>query len=113
MAKEKPTVPPGAFQLNPDDFKTGNFLLDTALKNAIKDVNKVDFNHNGVPDVAEIAPVITKLLPLLVALNEAIDFEALSIEIAGSSFVKDKEVFKQVILELGKLAESSQKLLPH
>ena len=110
--KEEPVKQDG-FQLNPDDFKVGNILLDGMIKNAVKNVNKADFNKNGVADVSEIAPLLLNVLPLLVALNEAIDFEKLSVEISESQWVKDKAAFKQILLELGKLAERAQKVLPH
>lgn len=111
--EEKKPVDTSGFQLNPDNFKVGNMLLDGFIKNAIKDVNKADFNHNGVADISEIAPLVTKALPLLVALNRCIDFNKLSVELSGSQWVKDKTVFKQILTEFSALAEASEKVLPH
>jgi hypothetical protein len=93
---------------------THNCLLDGFIKTAIKDVNKVDFNHNGVPDISEIVPIAAKVLPLIVALNQAVDFEKLAVDLAGNdNYVKDKEVFKAVVSEFQLLAKMAEKLLPH
>jgi len=107
-------VEPVPFQLDPSHFMTHNCLLDGFIKTAIKDVNKVDFNHNGVPDISEIVPIAAKVLPLIVALNQAVDFEKLAVDLAGNdNYVKDKEVFKAVVSEFQLLAKMAEKLLPH
>lgn len=109
MNEEKP------YQLNPSDFKTGNMILDSFIKNAIKDVNKADFNHNGVPDISEYHPLFIKLMPLLVALNHAVDLEKLIRDYVGRhpEIVKDAVVLDHVILELQGLAAKVETLLPH
>lgn len=101
------------FQLDPKAFKVGNFVLDKVVGDAVKAINKADLNKDGVPDISQFVPLALKLAPLLVALDRSIDFEALAAELADSKFVKDKAVFREVLLEMGKLAESSAKLLPH
>lgn len=105
---------PKPFQLNPDDFKTGNLFLDGAVKSAVKKANTVDLNHDGKADISQIAAVVMGALPLLVALNDAVDFEAAAKALAEKPFVKDKEVFKHAILQLGKLAEQAgAAIAPH
>lgn len=100
------------FQLDPKNFKTGNMLVDGAVKSVVKTANTVDLNHNGVPDIHEIAMVGTKVLPLLVALNEAVDFEIAAAAVAEHPAIKDKVLFAESLKELGKLAEAAQTLIP-
>jgi|SRR6185437_3150929 len=59
---------PGEFQINPDDYKTGNMFVDGAEKAIVKEVNDFDgINHNGVSDVAEFGPDILAMIPVLQA----------------------------------------------
>lgn len=101
------------FQLDPKAFKTGNFIIDKAIEGAVKQVNKADLNHDGVPDISQFVPLALKLTPLLVALDAAVDFEKVAEQLAENPAIKDKHLFKEVLLELGKLSESGAKLLPH
>ena len=101
------------FQLDANNFKVGNMLIDGVIKSAVGSVNKADLNHNGVPDIAEIAPIAAKALPMLVALNEAIDFEQAASFAVELPFVKNKELLKHWLLEAGKMAEDAQRLMPH
>jgi len=100
------------FQLNPADFKTGNILVDGAVKGAVNAVNKMDMNKDGISDVSQIVPVVLKVIPLIVALDQAIDFEKLGEQLASNPAVKDAELLREVLKELGKAAESGAKLLP-
>lgn len=101
------------FQLNPDDFKV-NPLIDGFIKKKIKEINAADANHNGVPDIAEAAEIVGKVMPLMVALNHCVDFEKAAELLVGvlSPAIKDKAVFKSAILELGKAAERAEKFIP-
>lgn len=101
------------FQLDPNLLKTGNFIVDGQLKKVVANINKADFNKDGIADISQFAPLAFKLAPLLVALDSVIDFEKLSEQLADNEAIKDKHVFKEVLLEMGKLAESGAKLLPH
>lgn len=100
------------FQLNPDDFKTGNWLVDGQIKKLIKALNEADFNKDGKQDLGQIAGVVVQLLPLWAMLNQAIDFELLADALAESPWVRDKAMFKEALKKLGALAEQSQPLLP-
>lgn len=101
------------FQLDPNLLKVGNFIIDGQLKKVVAGINKADFNKDGVPDISQFAPLAFKLAPLLVALDAAVDFEKLAEQLADNPAIKDKHLFKEVLLELGKLAEGGAKLLPH
>lgn len=100
------------FQLDPKAFKTGNMILDGAVKSIAKTANTVDLNKNGIPDIHEIAMVGTKVLPLLVVINEAVDFEIAADAVASHPAIKDKVLFAEALKELGKLAEAAQALMP-
>lgn len=101
------------FQLDPAQFKIGNMLVDGVIKNIVKDVNRADWNKNGVPDISEYAPVVLKLIPLLVALNAVVDFEAVAKQLADNLAIKDRAAFRAILIEFGKLAEKVGTLLPH
>lgn len=100
------------FQLDPNNFKTGNMLIDGQIKGLVKKANTVDVNHNGIPDVAELALIGAKFVTVFSVINEAVDFEALAQEAAKLPGVKDKALFAEGIKELGKLAEQVGNFIP-
>lgn len=112
MGKKETPKTEGEFQLNPDDFKTGNFLLDKPAAAAIKAINELDLNKDGKRDLGQVVALGVKILPLLGVLNEVVDFEELAEAVAESDFVKDKEKFKETIVKLGSLAEQMGTLIP-
>lgn len=101
------------FQLDPGMFKTGNFLIDGFVKKVVHSLNAADFNRNKVPDIAEAAMFGAKVLPLLVALDQAIDFEKAAESLASHPAIKDKQLFSETLKQLGALAEDAAKLIPH
>lgn len=100
------------FQLDPKDFKTGNMMVDGLVGQVVKLINNLDLNKDGHKDIAQIAPLILQALPLLILLNEVVDFEDVTKQLAENPAIKDKEVFKNILLEVGKLLEQASALKP-
>lgn len=111
MAK-KEQVDQTGFQLDPKQFKTGNFMLDGFVKGFIEDLNESDLNKDGISDVAQFAEIGMKLVPSLAALDAAVDFEAAGVYFASLPFVKDKQNMANFLKELGHAAEKAGKLFP-
>ena len=106
-------APVPAFQIDPNWVHTGNMLLDGALKGIVKNANKADLNKNKIPDVAEYAAFVFKMLPVLAILNDCVDFKGLGVWLSSMPFIKNRELFKMAVVHLGELAEMSGELLPH
>lgn len=95
----------GDFQIDKKQVEVGNFVADKVIDGVVDAVNHLDLNDNEIPDIAEAAPLLLKLMPLALKLNKAIDFEHLAKEIADAPWVKDKALLGEAIKELGALAE--------
>ncbi len=113
--KDEPKVvhTPGELQLNPDDFKTGNFVVDGAAKGVIKAANDFDgINHNGKSDIAEFGPFVLKAIPVLQALAPVVHPELFEAWLLSHDWVKDKEGCKAIIGQLLHIATDAAKLAP-
>lgn len=109
---KKDKIDQTGFQLDPKQFKTGNFMIDGFLKGFVEDLNETDLNKDGVSDVAQFASIGVRLLPSLAALDAAVDFEAAGVYFASLPFVKDKQNMANFLRELGHAAEKAGKLFP-
>lgn len=99
------------YKLNSSEMvKDFPLLLKGPAKQAIEAVNKLDMNHDGKSDLAQLAAVGAAIVPILAKLNDAIDFEAAAEILAQTKAVKNKALFAAAVKELGAVAE---KALPH
>lgn len=67
---------------------------------------------DGKADIGQLAGLLGRTLPLLVALNEAIDFEKAAEVAAELPFVKDQVKFAAALKQLGSVAEHAGELFP-
>lgn len=86
--------------------------VEKALKEAEERINTADFNKDGKADVAQLAGLVGRVLPLLIALDAAIDFEKAAEALAEHDCIKDKVQFAAAIKQLGSLAEHAGELFP-
>jgi hypothetical protein len=87
-------------------------LLRGEAQKLLLRLTHTDINKDGVSDLLQLINLGEKAVPVLSALNEAIDFEAAAAALAEAPFVKDKAKVAQAIKELGVLAEHAGALLP-
>lgn len=108
MPEEKP------YELDKKDLtKDLPLMLKGIVGGLIDWLNSRDLNHDGKKDVGQLAPFALKAVPILMTIQELVDFEALAEDLCKSPAVKDQEAFKAALIELGKLAEGAGKLTPH
>lgn len=71
MGKKNEDAPlrPGDYQIDEKDpiFDTGNFMINGGIKGLIQWFNKLDFNGDHIRDVAQLAPIVIRLIPVFVA----------------------------------------------
>jgi len=97
----KKTSSDAGYQLDPKEFHTGNMIADMIVDKAVAAVNKLDLNHDGQADIAEIAPFVLALWPKLVKLWGYVHVDTFVASLAGSpafheSEAEAKEVLKEV-----------------
>jgi len=105
-------VKPGDFQLNFDDFKTGNFVIDNVIKGLIKFFNELDLNKDGHRDLVQFAPFILKAVPLLVQLAPLVHVDLLVEWFVGHDFIKDKDAARKAIAAVLEIVTDASKLIP-
>lgn len=86
--------------------------VEKAAKSFEDRINSADFNKDGKADIAQLAGLLGRALPLLIALNESIDFEKAAEHAADLPFVKDKVKFAAALKQAGALAEHCGELFP-
>lgn len=105
--------PETEFQLDFENFKTGNWLIDGQIKKLVKLVNEADLNRDGRRDIGQLISVLSQLLTILATINSVVDFNLLADILCQSPVVKDKPVFRDALQRLGKLVEETDALIPH
>lgn len=105
--------PETEFQLDFENFKTGNWLIDGQIKKLVKLVNEADLNRDGRRDIGQLISVLSQLLTILATINSVVDFNLLADILCRSPVVKDKPVFRDALQRLGKLVEETDALIPH
>ena len=111
MSKKKDVDQTG-YQLDPKDFKTGNFMIDGMIKNAIDKLNEADLTHDGVADISQLASIVIKFLPALAMLDAAIDQKGLAAWFINQGFVKDKQNAANFAKAVCDSAAEAAKLFP-
>lgn len=86
------------------------FLLRGPVGSFIDWANNLDANHDGKKDIAQIAPVVIKVLPLLAAFIPLIDKEKFVQWICKHDWCKDADKVKEIIEKLEPLTENLAKL---
>lgn len=111
MAKD---IDQTGFQLDPKELsKNLPWAIRGQAEGFFKSLNSFDgLNRNGKSDIAEIGGLIMHSIPVLSMINQAIDFELVAAHIADMPGVKDKALLKSALLELGRLAEKADDLVP-
>lgn len=112
MANKKKEIDQTGYQLDPKDFKTGNFLIDGQVKNLIEKINEADLTGDGVADVSQLASIVFTLLPALALLNAAVDLKGLKAWFLNQSFVVHKQNASNFIDEVCKAADKAGSLFP-
>lgn len=86
------------FQLDKKELtKDLSFPLKGIAGTFIDWVNTRDFNKDGHKDIAQVAPLAIKLMPVLMALWSMVDVNALTEWFLSHDFVKDKDGARALI----------------
>src|SRR5476651_195459 len=96
---------PGEFQLDAAQFKTGNVFADGAIKAIVKALNATDANHDGISDVAELAPYVFKLMPLIMAIYPYIHIEHFIQWFVDHPFILDKAAVSENMFKAATVIE--------
>lgn len=86
--------------------------VEHAIKSAEDRLNTMDMNKDGKADIGQLAGILGRALPLLILLNDSIDFEKAAEHAAELPFVKDKTKFAAALKQAGALAEHAGELFP-
>lgn len=86
--------------------------VEKEIKSAEDRLNTMDLNKDGKADIGQLAGVLGRALPLLLMLDEAIDFEQAAIDLAEMPCIKNKTKFAAALKQAGALAEHIGKLFP-
>lgn len=93
-----------------DISKKAPGLVRGPIANAIQDLIDMDLNKDGTSDLLQAINLADEILPVLVAINEAVDFEVVADAIANAPGVRDKAKLSAALIKFGQLAEKAQKL---
>jgi len=111
MAK-KEKVDQTGFQLDPNNFKTGNFLIDGQIKNLVEKLNEADLTGDGIADISQLAAVVLKFLPALAMLDAAFDEKGFQAWLVNQSFIVDKQNAANFAKAVADAAAEAGKLFP-
>lgn len=112
MAK-KEKVDQSGFQFDPNDFKTGNFLIDGQIKNIVEKLNEADLTGDGIADVSQLASVVFKFLPALAMLDAAFDEKGFQAWFVNQPFIIDKQNASNFAKAVSDAAAEAGKLFPN
>lgn len=65
----------GGFKLDPKQFHTKNIVVNGAVDSVVDMLNKLDVNHDGQRDIAQVAPVVLHCVPVAVELVSMVDWD--------------------------------------
>lgn len=89
--------------------------VEKALKELEDRINTADGilgKKDGKADIGQLVGLVGRALPLLIALDAAIDFEKAANSLAEHECIKDKVQFVAALKQLGSLAEHAGELFP-
>lgn len=111
MSKDK--VDQSGFQLDKKELLEPVPLVAKGIVGGLIDaINKLDVNHDGKADIAQLAPFVIKAVPFIVALAPLVDLDKLTEWFVAHDFIKDKAAAKALFEKLGKIALEASKLAP-
>lgn len=108
--EQAPPLAPGDFQLDPNDYKTGNMFADGAVKALCEFLNTANFDHDNRRDIAEYAPVIIKIATVAKELGGFIDVPGIVAWVKSHPEFFQKDKLLQATAAVEKLAEHGAEL---
>jgi len=89
------------FQLDANELtKEIPFPLKGMAKKFIDYINNLDANHDGKKDLAQLAPIVISILPLIQRLAANIDWNEVKVFIKASRWSKEEAELETIFKEL-------------
>lgn len=107
-------VDQSGFQLDKKELlKDVPLMLKGIAGQVIDFINSLDANHDGKADLCQIAPIVFKALPLVVAIGPYVHIDKLVDWFVDHDFVQDKEAVRKILSEVLRLALEAAQQVAH